>query len=301
MTKNISIAIAFLTGLGLIFIGARFLIIPETAEAGYGIHFNEQSDYAFHYIKGIRDLMLGLLLCIFVLSKQTKALGTTLLVGTIVPIVDMFIVLSKPYNDVAQAIPHISAIIICFLFGIILLTIKPKSLIKTQEYINLISSADTSKESVLEMNILPAEKTPWHYHTLFSETFEILKGTLEVGKGKDILYLKQGDIATIQPNEKHYYHNISNEECIVKATLDPGNKNFENSIFILKGLAKDGLASVAGTPKKFSDLAIFVYLNNSRMVGFQKIAEPIFDYVAKEAIKKGYLNELIEKYCKETT
>src|SRR4029079_14708571 len=92
---------------------------------GYGIHFNEQGDYSFHYIKGIRDLMSGLLMCIFVLSKQTKALGTTLLVGTIVPIVDMFIVLSKPYNGVPQAIPHISAIIACSVFGIILLVTKP--------------------------------------------------------------------------------------------------------------------------------------------------------------------------------
>jgi quercetin dioxygenase-like cupin family protein len=171
---------------------------------------------------------------------------------------------------------------------------------KIQGYIKLISSADTSKESVLEMNILPSEKTPWHYHTLFAETFEILKGTLKVGKGKDVHQLNQGDIVTIQPNEKHYYHNVSNEECIVKVTLSPCNKNFENSLFILKGLAKDGLASVSGTPKKFSDLALFVYLNNSRIVGFQKIAEPIFNYVAKAAIKKGRLNELIQKYCKET-
>jgi quercetin dioxygenase-like cupin family protein len=171
---------------------------------------------------------------------------------------------------------------------------------KTAGYIKLINSADTNGESVLELNILPGENTPWHYHTLFSETFEILKGTLEVGKGKDIHQLKQGDMATIAPNEKHYYKNVSKEECIVKATLSPGNKNFENSLFILKGLAKDGLASTAGTPKKFSDLALFIYLNNSRMVGFQKVAEPIFNYVAKAAIKKGHLNELIQKYCKTT-
>jgi len=125
MTKNISIAIAFLTGLGLIFLGTRFLIAPETAEVGYGIHFNEQGDYSFHYAKGIRDLMSGLLICIFVLSKQTKALGTTLLVGTIVPIVDMLIILSKPYNGISQAIVHISAIIACSVFGIILLIVKP--------------------------------------------------------------------------------------------------------------------------------------------------------------------------------
>src|ERR1700741_2307899 len=125
---------------------------------------------------------------------------------------------------------------------------------KTQGFIKLISSVDTNKNSVLELNILPGEKTPWHYHSLFSETFEVLKGSLEVGKGKNIRHLKQGDIATIKPNEKHYYHNVSNEECIITVTLSPGNKNFENSLFILKGLAKDGLTSDAGTPKKFADL-----------------------------------------------
>jgi quercetin dioxygenase-like cupin family protein len=168
---------------------------------------------------------------------------------------------------------------------------------KTQGYIQLINSAETSESSVLELNILPGEKTPWHYHTLFSEIFEVLKGTLEVGKGKDIHHLKQGDIATIKPNEKHYYHNVSNEECVIKTTIIPGNKNFENSLFILKGLAKDGLASNAGTPRKFADLVVFIYLSNSRMTGFQKIAEPVFDFFAKAAIKKGHLTKLVQKYC----
>lgn len=169
---------------------------------------------------------------------------------------------------------------------------------KTQGFVKLISSVDTNNNSALEMNILPGEKTPWHYHTLFAETFEVLKGTLEVGKGKNIYLLKQGDTATIEPNEKHYFHNVSNAECVINVTLSPGNKNFENSLLIYKGLAKDGLASAAGTPKKFSDLVLFVYLNNSRMVGFQKIAEPVFNFFAKAAIKKGHLNELIQQYCK---
>ena len=52
------------------------------------------------------------------------------------------------------------------------------------------------------LNILPGEKTPWHYYKLFSETFTVLKGALEVGKGKDILHLKQGDVATINPHDK---------------------------------------------------------------------------------------------------
>lgn len=127
MTKNISVAIAFLAGIGLIFLGARFLISPEVAEAGYGIHFNELGDYSFHYIKGIRDFMSGLLFCVLVLTRQTKALGTTLLIGTVVPIGDMLVVLSKPYNGAAQAIAHISAIMVCAVCGIILLMTKPQT------------------------------------------------------------------------------------------------------------------------------------------------------------------------------
>jgi len=169
---------------------------------------------------------------------------------------------------------------------------------KTQGYIKLVSSADRNNNSVLELNILPGEKTPRHYHTLFAETFKVLKGTLEVGKGKNIYHLKQGEMATIQPYEKHYYHNVFNKECIITVTIHPGNKNFENALLILKGLAKDGLAGNTGTPLKFSDLVLFVYLSNSRMTGFQKIAEPVFDFFAKAAIKKGYLNKLIQKYCK---
>lgn len=166
-------------------------------------------------------------------------------------------------------------------------------------FIKIIQSADENQESILEFNIVPNEKTPWHYHTHFSETFEVLKGTLEVGKNGKIEQLKKGDITTINPHVKHYFHNISTDECLIKVTVSPGNKNFEHALLISKGLAKDGLANAAGTPKKLTDLALFIHLNNSRMVGFQKIAEPLFKYMARRAIKTGRLTELTRKYCGE--
>lgn len=299
MTKRIAVTIAFLTGLGMIFIGARFLITPETAELGYGIHFNEQGDYSFHYMKGIRDLFAGLLICVLVVSKQTKALGITLFIGTIIPVADMLIVLSKNYNGIPQAVPHIVAVIICFFCGLLLLTNRKKQQTNNVGFAKIIQSAATHKESILEFCITPNEKTPWHYHTLFSETFEVLKGTLQVGKNKEVFQLRKGDIVTIKSNEKHYYHNISKNECLIKVTITPSNRNFENAILILKGLAKDGLANAAGTPKKLSDLALFVYLNNSKMVGLQKIAGPVFNYLAARSVKKGRLKELERKYCEK--
>ena len=124
MTK-ISYAIAFVLGLGMIFIGSRFLFSPEVATAGYGLHFDVHGDYSFQYIKGIRDIFSGLLLCVFVVLNERRALGITLLAGTMIPVTDLLIVHSKSYNGFSQAMPHIIAIIICAVFGIILLTIKP--------------------------------------------------------------------------------------------------------------------------------------------------------------------------------
>jgi Domain of unknown function (DUF4267) len=126
MTTKISYTIAFLTGLGMIFLGVRFFLSPEVATTGFGIHFNADGDYSFQYIKGIRDIFSGLLICVFVVMNERQALGVTLLAGTIIPVNDMLIVLSKSYNGVLQAMPHIIAIIICSVFGIILLATKPQ-------------------------------------------------------------------------------------------------------------------------------------------------------------------------------
>lgn len=117
---------ASLLGLGMIFLGARFFLSPEAATAGFGIHFIANGDYSFHHIKGIRDIFSGLIICAFVLMNERRALGVTLLAGAMIPVNDMLIVLSKSYNGVLQAMPHIIAIIICAVFGMLLLATKPK-------------------------------------------------------------------------------------------------------------------------------------------------------------------------------
>ena len=108
----------------MIFLGARFFFSPEVATAGYGIHFKANGDYSFHYIKGIRDIFSGILLCAFVLLNERRAVGVTLLAGSIISFTDMLIVLSKSYNGVVQAMPHIVATTLLIVFGILLLATK---------------------------------------------------------------------------------------------------------------------------------------------------------------------------------
>lgn len=126
MTTKISYRVAFILGFAMIFLGFRFFLSPEAATADFGIHFNSNRDYSFHHIKGIRDVFSGVLLCALVLLKEKRALGVTLLAATMIPVSDLLVVLSKSYNGLPQSMSHIIAIIICSVFGIILLATKPQ-------------------------------------------------------------------------------------------------------------------------------------------------------------------------------
>lgn len=138
MTTKISYVIAFLLGLGMIFLGARFFFSPEVATVAFGIHFDSNGDYSFPHIKGIRDIFSGVLLCALVLMKERRALGVMLFTATIIPVSDMLVVLSKSYNGVQQAMPHIVAIIICSVVGILLLAAQPqkKALLKHRDTVS---------------------------------------------------------------------------------------------------------------------------------------------------------------------
>lgn len=162
--------------------------------------------------------------------------------------------------------------------------------------IRLLASAKNGPVSILEFIIHPGERTPVHYHELFAESFEILKGQLRIGKNGAEIDLLVGEKITIEPGDRHFFINNSDHPCVVCVTVKPGNQNFEQALLISKGLAIDGLASKAGTPKRLKDLALFVHLNNSKMTGFQKLAAPLFRFIAYKAIKDGYLKQLLKKY-----
>ncbi|MBS0026727.1 DUF4267 domain-containing protein [Chitinophaga sp. 22321] len=104
--------LTIVSGLTLVFIGCRFLLQPEAAEAGFGLHFQENGDYSFHYIKGIRDLGYGMIVTLLAAMNQRKALMVVLLSSIFVPVVDMTLVLQATHGNVMTAMPHIIAIVL---------------------------------------------------------------------------------------------------------------------------------------------------------------------------------------------
>ena len=124
ITHTIAFWICLLTGLGLIFIGARFFLVPVVAEHAFGIQVNTDGNYSFHYIKGVRDLFSGLVLVALLLARQYRALGILLLCAVIIPATDMSIVASQSSFQTTALFPHLSAVIIVILLGIHYVRVK---------------------------------------------------------------------------------------------------------------------------------------------------------------------------------
>lgn len=150
--------------------------------------------------------------------------------------------------------------------------------------------------SILEMTIYPNTGNPNHFHTLFDETFEIVYGELVVTHNKRTTVLKKGEIYKIEKGDSHSFKNCTIQECKIKITLEPGNRNFEKAMKIYYGLKSDGLIYKNGNPKRIKDLAVFVYINNSNMSGFGFLIQKLLTVIAIKSIKNGYLNKLEERY-----
>lgn len=92
----IAYALSGLIGLGIIFVGTRFLLAPSTAAAGYGVPVEQETARAGAYLaaKGVRDIASGFFVFILIAFQAPHILGWIILAATIIPIVDAVIVLT---------------------------------------------------------------------------------------------------------------------------------------------------------------------------------------------------------------
>ncbi|BBX61743.1 membrane protein [Mycobacterium saskatchewanense] len=95
MTTIIGYLLAGLLAAGIIFIGARFLVAPRVAAAGYGVlpDLDQPGAGAYLSVKGVRDIAAGLFVIILMVAEATHLLGSVMLAATIIPLADAAIVL----------------------------------------------------------------------------------------------------------------------------------------------------------------------------------------------------------------
>jgi hypothetical protein len=93
MLTPLAYGLAIVLNLLVLFIGARFLLVPRAAAAGYGVPAKEDGDAAYLTIKGLRDGGYGLLGLALLAFASAHAAAWFMLIVALIPLGDTVIVL----------------------------------------------------------------------------------------------------------------------------------------------------------------------------------------------------------------
>ncbi|GIG67865.1 DUF4267 domain-containing protein [Phytomonospora endophytica] len=89
--------LAAAVGLFITYVGVTFFLMPTDTFTGFGVPASQVpvgEMTALLNVKGGRDIGLGLITFILLATRQTRALGWTLIAMSVMPFIDMTIVLS---------------------------------------------------------------------------------------------------------------------------------------------------------------------------------------------------------------
>lgn len=91
-----SIGIAVLAALGIIVIGPKYLVNPRAATASFGLPPPEAGTNVAWWLrlKGVRDVVSGLVVLALMVSGGPRLLGIVLLIEAMIPAGDMALILA---------------------------------------------------------------------------------------------------------------------------------------------------------------------------------------------------------------
>ena len=153
--------------------------------------------------------------------------------------------------------------------------------------------------TIIKTVIAPGATVVSHYHTLFTETFEVLEGEIDVWNGDSKITLTVGQSATIAKTIIHHYQ-VGVKETIVKLTFIPGNIDVERAMKIIKGLQQDGFNTQMNATDKdgLVFIAIIADLTHSNTIGDTK-KELDKLYESEGSKVEQVKTELLEKYSND--
>jgi hypothetical protein len=95
----VAIGLTILVGLGIIFTGAQYLVVPEKMAKTFGLPtWPTGGDAAWLNLKGIRDIVSGLLVLIPLAMGEYRVLSWLLLAAALIPVGDAVTILRNHGN-----------------------------------------------------------------------------------------------------------------------------------------------------------------------------------------------------------
>jgi len=97
MLNAIPLILAALIAVGIMVIGCFYLVSPERISGTFGLKppASDADTRAWLRLKGIRDVVAGLVVLIMMLTTDRRSVGVALLVEAIIPLGDMLIILGS--------------------------------------------------------------------------------------------------------------------------------------------------------------------------------------------------------------
>jgi hypothetical protein len=120
MLDLIAYGLAAVLNLFLVFIGARFLARPRLAAAGYGVPVESDGDTAYPTVKGLRDLVYGLVGLALIAFTTADAVAWFMLVAAVNPFGDTLIVLRNGGRRAVAFGVHFATAVVVLLDAVLL-------------------------------------------------------------------------------------------------------------------------------------------------------------------------------------
>ncbi|MFG3710376.1 DUF4267 domain-containing protein [Micromonospora sp. NPDC047730] len=120
MLGPLAYGLAIVLSLFVVLIGARFLLAPLAAAAGYGVPATADGDPAYLTIKGLRDLSYGLLGLALIAFTTADAVAWFMLIVALNPLGDTVVVLRHGGTKAAAFGIHFATAVVVVLDAILL-------------------------------------------------------------------------------------------------------------------------------------------------------------------------------------
>jgi len=136
-----------------------------------------------------------------------------------------------------------------------------------------------------------------HFHRSYTETFFTQSGVLGVEKDGKILSVPAGESAHVPIGAHHRFFNDSGEDVTFVVELRPGHQGFERGLYIMYGLANDGLCDDKAMPLRPLHQALIANMSDMYIPGpFSFLGVPFVKLMAAYGRWSGEEERLLKKY-----
>lgn len=123
MLTPIAYGLAVLLVLFVVFIGARFLVSPQAAAAGFGVPAKPDGDTAYLTVKGLRDFTSGIIGLALLAFADAHAVAWFMLAVALTPLGDTLIVLRHGGTKAAAFGIHFATAVIVLISAALLFAV----------------------------------------------------------------------------------------------------------------------------------------------------------------------------------